>query len=142
MRARFLHTIDDLHDDFRAIEHEAPRAMNNVVREGIRTGNTVAKDNARRENGTRSHSKKYPGSFSPEMHGSLSSIDSQARMHSGEYGPVAVGQGELAPILENGSRNGNKPQKNLARSADLIAGSFGREAGEAGERLFLEHGWR
>lgn len=136
MKIRVHHTIGDLEDAFRDIAKAAPRAEAAVVREGIKTGNQVAKDFARRSSGR--HGKHYPKAFSPEMHGWRGGFG--VGIISGEYGPDAsLPQGNME--FEHGSRN-QPPHHDLAKSADLIGGSFARETGEMAERLFLENGFR
>lgn len=121
-------TTDDLEADLRYIARTARGDMRRTVRDGIRAGNELAKDSARRNNGPDSHSKQYPGKFSAEMHGGAFGGGSLfGNVISGEYGPTHEGQGELADILENGSRKGNAAQQNLARSADVIGPSFLQE---------------
>lgn len=122
MRVRVIHTIDDLADDMRAIAARARPDMRGVVRQGLRTGNTVAKDDAKRT--ARRHGKHYPNAFSWEMHTSL--FGPGSAVISGEYGPdVNKRQGGMS--FENGSRN-QKPHRNLAKSADLIGPAFANEA--------------
>lgn len=130
---RVTTTTDDLEGDLRYIARTARGDMRDTVRDGIKAGNELAKDSARRHNGPRSHSRKYPGTFSAEMHGGLGLFGNTI---SGEYGPRHVGQGELAGILENGSRRGNVPQQNLAKSADVIGPSFAQEVRGLTERWF------
>jgi len=130
VRIRVSHGIGDLADDMTAIVRRAPRDMVGVVREGIRTGNAVAKDNAKRSAGT--HGKHYHRAFTSEMrppyHSGVSST------YSGEYGPDASKrQGGMS--FEGGSRN-QPPHNDLARSADLIGPSFAQEVGELPGRWF------
>lgn len=119
--------VGDLAADLARIAKEAPVLLQGVVREGVKTGNTVAKDFARVS--SRQHAKLYPGTFSSEMH------PRAGYLYSGEYGPVARGQGLLAPILEHGSRN-NPAHGDLAKSADLIGPALHRGVGDALDRLF------
>ena len=127
------HGIGDLAADLRTIARKAPAELNGVVRENIRAGNELAKSYARTANGPRSHSKRYPGTFTAAMskgfRGALSSV------YSGEYGPLAVGQGQLAHILEQGEGS-NAPQNNLAKSADIIGPAFAHDAGRKADSLF------
>jgi hypothetical protein len=116
-----IHGIDDLASDMAAIPAKALKDMRSTVREGIKVGNTVAKDFARESSG--SHGKLYPRSFSAEMHGVVSFGGTNGI--SGEYGPdAAKPQGGMS--FEFGSRN-QKPHLDLARSADLIGPSFAQE---------------
>lgn len=130
---RVTTTTDDLEADLRYIARTARGDMRDVVRDGIRAGNELAKDFAKAKNGPRSHSRKYPGTFSTEMHSGGGLF---GNVISGEYGPRPAGQGLLAPILENGSRSGNAPQLNLARSADIIGPSFAQEVRGMLDRMF------
>jgi hypothetical protein len=130
---RVTHHIDDLADDLAHIARTARGDMRDTVRDGIRAGNELAKDFAKRANGPRSHSRKYPGKFSAEMYSGLGLFGNTV---SGEYGPRHEGQGELAGILENGSRKGNAAQLNLAKSADLIGPIFAQEVGRLSELWF------
>lgn len=120
---RVTHTLDDLESDFRIIARRAPGDMRQTVLDGIRAGNEVAKDFARASNDGKSASRKYPGTFRPEMGAGFRGAE--VSVYSGEYGPIARGQGQLAHILENGE-GPNAPQNNLARSADIIGPAFGR----------------
>lgn len=120
--AHVTHSIDDLADDCRAIAVRAPRDLRAVVREGLKVGNSLARDNAKRTAGT--HGKHYPRAFSYEMTGPL----------SGEYGPdAAMPQGGMS--FENGSRN-QPPHNDLAKSADIIGPSFAGEVGRTAAGWF------
>ena len=121
MRITEHDTLDGLIADMKAIPVKAKAEMREIVRDGARAGNELAKDFARRSSGT--HARKYPGTFSSEV---LSGRGLFGNVYSAEYGPRVGGQGSLAPILENGSRN-NPPHLNLARSADIIGPSFAQE---------------
>jgi hypothetical protein len=128
------HTLRDFENDQRTVARQAHTDMRQCVADGVRAGNELAKDYAREKNGRKSHSRKYPASFTARMgrafHGFGVSI------YSGEYGPLPMGQGMLAPILENGSRSGNAPQMNLARSADRIGPSFAAEVSRLPDEWF------
>ena len=118
---RVTHHIDDLADDLRGIAIRAPRDLSKAVREGLRVGNTVARDNAKRTAGK--HGKLYPRAFSAEMTTPL----------TGEYGPdSAMPQGGMS--FEFGSRN-QKPHLDLAKSADLVGPAL---AGEVRDKI---DGW-
>lgn len=125
MKVTVHHTLRDFADDQKDVAKRADVDMRNTVRDGARAGNEIAKAYAREKNGSGSHSRKYPGTFSSEMTGSFRGFG--ASVYSAEYGPRHAGQGMLAPILENGSRSGNAAQMNLARSADRIGPSFAQE---------------
>lgn len=131
------HSIGDLAADLAAIPPRAAKDMTGIVREGIRVGNTVAKDFAKRSSGA--HGKLYPRAFSTEMHG-LQSALSGHRLISGEYGPDASKpQGDMS--FEFGSRN-QKPHLDLARSADLMGPALEREVDDAAGDWFREAGFR
>jgi hypothetical protein len=134
---RVTTTTDDLEADLRYIATHARGDMRDTVRDGIRAGNELAKDFAKAKNGPRSHSRKYPGTFSAEMHhGAFGGGSLFGNVISGEYGPRHEGQGELAGILENGSRKGNAAQQNLARSSDIIGPSFAQEVRALPDKWF------
>lgn len=134
MRVHVSNDLGDLTSDMRVIVKRAPADMYATVRDGIRAGNELAKDNARRKNGPRSHARKYPGTFTASMGRGFRGAE--VSLYSGEYGPTNRGQGGLAPILENGSRSGNAPQHNLAKSADAIGPSFAQEVRGLPDRWF------
>lgn len=125
------HSIGRLAADMADIPARATVDMYEKTREAGRLGNSLAKDYARESSGR--HARKYPGTFSAEMKQTFRGFGSQIFVT--EYGPRATGQGLLAPILENGSRN-NKPHFNLLRSADQIGPAFAREVGELPNRWF------
>lgn len=127
MRVKVHHTLDLLEADMREIVRKAPRELSGIVREGIRVGNSIAKDFARESSG--SHGKLYPRSFSSEMRpaGHFGGVS----IYAGEYGPdSSMPQGGMS--FEGGSRN-QKPHLDLARSADIIgpalAGEVRRKVG-------------
>lgn len=128
---RVSHSLDRLAADMAKIPAKARVDMRATVREGIKVGNTLAKDFAKQSSGT--HARLYPGKFTAAMIPSLFGVGS--RVIAGEYGPESIGQGLLAPLLENGSRN-NKPHLNLARSADVIGPSFAGEVRRLPDRWF------
>ncbi len=128
-RVRVIHGIDDLASDMAGIARGARRDMVKVVREGIKVGATVARDNAKRTAGE--HGKHYPRSITSEMHG-IVEFGGSAGI-SGEYGPdPALPQGGMS--FEGGSRN-QPPHNDLAKSFDLIAPAF------AGEVSRTVDGW-
>lgn len=129
MRVKVTSGIDDLASDMAAIPPKARIEMRDTVRDGIRAGNTLARDNARRSAGA--HGKHYPRAFTSEMHAGLGLFGNTI---SGEYGPdIARPQGGMS--FEFGSRN-QKPHLDLSRSADVIGPSFGQEVGQLVDRLF------
>lgn len=119
MRIKVTHDIDDFASDLARIPSMVVRDMRAVVRQATITGNTVARDNARRSAGA--HGKLYPRSFTWETRASLFGGAS----FTGEYGPdVSRPQGGMS--FEFGSRN-QPPHLDLARSADLIGPAFAQE---------------
>ncbi len=119
MRIKVTHDIDDLASDLRKIPVMVVKDMRSVVRQAAITGNTVARDNARRTSGA--HGKHYPKAFTWEMRNGLFGGASFVA----EYGPdVARPQGGMS--FEFGSRN-QPPHLDLAKSADLIGPAFAQE---------------
>lgn len=123
--------VTDLAADLRHIASTAHDDMREVVKEGIRVGNDSAKGFARESSGI--HARKYPGTFSAQMNRGYRGKD--VSVIEGEYGPRAAGQGELASVLENGSRN-NPAHNNLAKSADLIGPAFQGEVSRLPAKWF------
>jgi hypothetical protein len=116
--------------DYNNIVRRAPRDMKAVVREGIKTGNSVARDFARVSAGR--HGKRYPNAITAEMKPTFEGFGTA--IYSGEYGPdIAKPQGGMS--FEFGSRN-QKPHLDLARSADLIAPAFAQEVRLLPDRWF------
>lgn len=104
--------------------------MVRVVKEGLRVGNSVAKDYAKVSAG--SHGKHYHKAFSWEMHGIRGGFGVYGI--SGEYGPdAAKPQGNMS--FERGSKN-QPAHLDLAKSADLIGPSFGQEVHQLPDRWF------
>lgn len=129
MRVRVTHTLEDFERDQREVATTARKDMRATVRDGLKAGNMVAKDSAKRTAGA--HGKHYHRAFSWEMHTSLFGA---AGSISGEYGPdVNKPQGEMS--FERGSRN-QPPHLDLAKSADLIGPSFAQEVSRLPERWF------
>lgn len=127
------HNIGDLAADLRTIARQAPTELRGVVRDNIRAGNRLAKQSAKTANPTGSHAYEYPSKFRAEMSKGFKGAD--VSIYSGEYGPVAEGQGQLAHILEQGQGD-NAPQNNLAKSTDVIGPAFAHDAGRTAAGLF------
>lgn len=126
---RVTTTTDDLEADLRHIARTARGDMRDVVRDGIKAGNTLAKDFAKRSAGA--HGKHYHRAFTTEMRGGLGLFGNTI---SGEYGPdIARPQGGMS--FEQGSRN-QPPHLDLARSADIIGPSFAQEVRALPDRWF------
>jgi hypothetical protein len=111
--------------------------MRATVRDGIKVGNTLAKDFAKRSAGAHGGvSKKgvrpYVKAFSYEMRPSL--FGRSAAVIAGEYGPD-IGEPQGAMKFEYGSRN-QKPHLDLARSADIIGPAFAGEVRRLPDRWF------
>lgn len=134
MKVTVTHTLRDFEDDQKSVARRAERDMRACVRDGARAGNEIAKAYAREKNPPGSHSWKYPGTFAAGAVYGFRGFGASA--YSAEYGPLARGQGILAPILENGARAANAPQMNLARSADRIGPSFAQEVRALPSRWF------
>ena len=132
MEIRIRGGVKDLVADMEKIPKQAPTVLNNVVREGVKAGTSLAKTYAKDTSGR--HAKKYPATISPQMYRPRRSLFG-GTFYGGEYGPEPRGQGLLGTVLENGSRN-NPPHANLARSADVIGPVFPREVGDAIDGLF------
>lgn len=132
-RISVTHGIGDLAADLRTIARKAPVELSGVVRDNIRAGNNLAKGYARTANGPDSTSRKYPGTFTAAMNKGFRGAT--LSVYSGEYGPVARGQGQLAHILEQGLGH-NAPQNNLAKSTDVIGPAFAHDVGKKADSLF------
>lgn len=109
MRVRVVHDIDDLANDMLDIAKRAPKDMVAVVREGVKVGTVVARDNAKASSGV--HGKNYFKRITGESHGLI-----------GEFGP----HGDVTKAVGAGWRNG-PGNHDLARAADLIGPSFAQE---------------
>lgn len=131
MRVVVRHTIDDLASDLATIARSTPTTIVRTVRTKAKEGNDLAKGFARASSGK--HARKYPGTFSVGAASVFYGFGGGSI--SVEYGPEHRGQGELAPILERGSRN-NPAHMNLDKSADIIADTFGPAVLDAVDDLF------
>ena len=121
--------LSDLTADLNLIRKEVRPKMREVVRDGIKAGTVLAKDNAKRSAGK--HGKRYPAAITPQMGTGLGLFGT---LISGEYGPERDRpQGDMS--FEFGSVN-QKPHLDLARSADIIGPQFEREVGNAVGNLF------
>ena len=122
MRVKVHHTLELLEADMREIVRKAPRELNGLIREGIKVGNSVAKDFARKSSGR--HGKLYPRSFSTNMN-RPAHFSGLVSIYSGEYGPdISMPQGGMS--FEGGSRQ-QKPHLDLARSSDIIGPALAGE---------------
>jgi len=126
--------VEDLIADFAKIRTGAPRALNGVVRDGVRAGTTSAKGFAKTSAGR--HGKRYPAAITGQMRRAY--LYGEGAIYHGEYGPdISRPQGGMS--FEYGSRN-QKPHMDLNRSADLVGPQFAREVGNAIDRLFWNGG--
>jgi hypothetical protein len=92
-RVNVRHNIGALAADMADIPPSAARGMVKIVREGIKVGNTVAKDFARESAGA--HGKLYHRAFTTEMRPTFEGFGT--RIISGEYGPdSALPQGGMS----------------------------------------------
>lgn len=124
------HGVDRLAADMAKIPAKARVDMRATVRDGIRVGNTLARDFAKKSAGR--HGKHYPKAFSFEMQQSL--FGTGSRVIAGEYGPdIAKPQGGMS--FERGSRN-QKPHLDITRSADIITPAFVGEVRRLPDRWF------
>lgn len=120
-------TLRWLEGDLRDLAKRSDRDLRDVVREGIRQGNRVAKDSAKRTAGA--HGKHYHRAFTEEMHPSAG-----MGTYSGEYGPdESKPQGGMS--FERGSRN-QPPHLDLAKSADAIGPAFAKKVSALPDRWF------
>lgn len=118
---RVTHGIGDLANDLTAIRKRVRPEMREVVRDGIRAGNELAVQSAKRQEGT--HGKYYHRAFSAEMSRGLGLFGNTI---SGEYGPVVTRkQGGMA--FEDGPGPQTRPHNNLRKSLDIIGPQFERE---------------
>lgn len=121
MRVKVTSHLDVLAADMAAIVPQARRDMRSTVQQGIKAGQLLARDFAKRSAGA--HGKHYPNAITREMHSSL--FGGAGATIEGEYGPdPALPQGGMS--FEFGSRN-QPPHLDLARSADIIGPSFAQE---------------
>lgn len=122
MKVKVTSHLDVLAADMAAIPAKVVREGNRVVRKNISEGNRLGKAFAKESAG--SHGKLYHLAWSPEMTGPL----------QGEYGPdAAMPQGGMS--FERGSRN-SPPHLDAARSADIAAPKFAKDAGDMLDGLF------
>lgn len=121
--------VGDLARDMKAIIPKAKKDMRDTVRDGIKAGNSLARDFARQSQGA--HGKHYANSMTAELYGGRGLF---GNTFAGEYGPdIAKKQGGMS--FEGGSRN-QKPHLDLARSADIIGPSFAQEVRHLPARWF------
>lgn len=125
-RIRVIHGIDDLASDMAKIPVTARKDMVGVVREGIKVGASLARDNAKRSSGP--HGKRYYKRITSEMHGAVTF--GGVTGISGEWGPHDGG----LPVGA-GYRHG-PPNMDLANSADVVGPAFYGEVKRLPEKWF------
>lgn len=124
---RVTHGIGDLSRDMARIPAKAAKDMVGAVRDGVRVGGLLARENAKRSSGT--HGKHYPKAITWDR-----SVRGAFGVYLSEYGPeLGRPQGEMS--FEFGSRN-QKPHLDLARSADIVGPALAREIREKSEDWF------
>lgn len=126
-RIRVIHGIDDLASDMAAIAKRVRPEMRAVVREGIKVGNSIARDYAKARGGP--HGKKFFKRYTTEMHGVVE-FGGTAGI-SGEYGPTGEPKSEFTGA---GYRHGLNTD--LPDSADQIAPAFYGEVKRLPEKWF------
>lgn len=136
MGMRFVHNVDDLASDLTKIAADFKAGAPKRVGDSAREGNAEAKRIARARYG-KGHARKYPGTFTSERMSPF--LGFGVGVYAAEYGPVARGQGNLAPILERGSIN-NPAHHNLDQSADLCGPKFARDMLDFADGLFWPGG--
>lgn len=130
MRVRVIHGIDELEADCKHIARTARKDMRGVVVEGIRVGNSLARDFAKVSAGE--HGVHYHKAFTTEMGKGFSGFGTS--IISGEYGPrIDKPQGGMS--FESGSRN-QPPHNDLAKSLDEVAPAFQGEVRRLPDRWF------
>lgn len=111
--------LQDLQSDLAKVPVIAAKAIPGIVQEGVRTGGTLARDNARRTAGK--HGRNYPSSITWDRSTRVF-FGFGGASYSASYGPdAAKSQGGMS--FEFGSRN-QKPHLDLAHSADVIGPAF------------------
>lgn len=128
MGVRVVGSLDDVARDLTRIKARAPKDMQKATSDSAKKGAKIAKGYAAKSSGT--HAKQYPSHITAET-----TDFTPGGIISAEYGPEPVGQGMLAPILENGSVH-NPPHHDLAKSADEIVPFFSRTVDGLADRWF------
>lgn len=119
LRVKVSDHLDRLETDLDRVTTRVYADGTKIVRDGIKLGASLARDNARRT--ARRHGKHYPNSITPEM----KLVSGGFGLIVGEYGPdPAKRQGGMS--FEMGSRN-QPPHLDLAKSADIIGPAFAGE---------------
>jgi hypothetical protein len=119
MQVKVTDHLDRLEADLGAVPTRVYQDGVRIVRDGIKLGSQLARDNARRT--ARRHGKHYPNAITPEM----KMVSPGFGLIVGEYGPDASKrQGRMS--FEDGSRN-QPPHRDLAKSADIIGPAFAGE---------------
>lgn len=129
MQIHVSHGLADLQADMVRIIPKAKKDMRDTVRDGVKVGSMLARENARRSSGT--HGRLYPRTITASMSrgGGLF-----GNTYSGEYGPdPSKPQGGMS--FEFGSRN-QPPHLDLARSADAVGPSLAQSIRDASKDWF------
>jgi hypothetical protein len=114
MRVNVTNHLDDLTNDLAAIPRRVPRMATDIVRDGARYGNLLAKGYAKESAGK--HGKHYPNAFTSEVRRGFFGFG--GGVYAAEYGPESGRpQGDMS--FERGSRN-QSPHNDLAKSADIV----------------------
>ena len=129
-------SLKDLERDYRSagprFYREGKKLLVDTARDGKDTAKRIAKVTSGR------HAKRYSNTFSSDR-----SAQAFVGFGGGEikasYGPEPIGQGLLAPILENGSIH-NPAHNNLAQSQDIIRPGFYRGVDALIDGLFQPDG--
>lgn len=124
-RIRVIHGIDDLASDMRKIPPRARKDMRAVVREGIKVGESLARDYAKAHSGP--HGKRYYKRITSEMHGDVTF--GGVTGISGEWGPHDGG----TPI---GGGWRNSVNLDLPNSADVVGPAFYGEVRRLPDKWF------
>lgn len=119
--------LKDLQRDLENAPAKLYREAREVIRDGVRVGRDEAQRLARVHAG-RGHAKRYPSSMTADRNPQTYQGYGGGQIKA-SYGPEPIGQGLLAPILEDGTRN-NRPQHNLDKSLDFIRPIFHDEIGK------------
>lgn len=131
MRVTARHSLGDLTRDIEEIAVETRPAMRVVVRDGLKVGTSLARDNAKLSAGP--HGKNYYKRISSDMNRGGGLFGNTI---SGEYGPTGIPKTDFVGV---GFRHGHNTD--LARSADIVGPAFLRSTDDAVGALFKANGF-